>query len=203
MYMNTGQLFWGLFLVGIGIVFLLDNFGTLNATEFFTAYWPLILILIGISLLIGSRPRKRDTVVGAPAAEPSEQPESGTAYGSDFVDESGIFADVSLDIRSERFRGGSVSTVFGDTDIDLRSAGIAEGEHTLKVSGVFGDVEIAVPSELPIDVTGSTVFGSIQVREQTRSGIGQKLRYRSGNYETGERKLRIRCSQVFGDLKIE
>jgi hypothetical protein len=55
MTMNKGRLFWGSFLLGLGALVLLDRSGTL-VIEWggIWAYWPVLLILIGISVLGGS-----------------------------------------------------------------------------------------------------------------------------------------------------
>jgi len=53
--MNKGRLFWGSFLLGLGVFVLLDRSGAL-VIEWggIWAYWPVLLILIGVSVLGGS-----------------------------------------------------------------------------------------------------------------------------------------------------
>ena len=53
--MNKGRLFWGSFLLGLGAFVLLDRSGTL-VFEWggIWAFWPVLLILIGVSVLGGS-----------------------------------------------------------------------------------------------------------------------------------------------------
>jgi len=55
MTMNKGRLFWGSFLLGLGVFVLLDRSGAL-VIEWggIWAYWPVLLILIGVSVLGGS-----------------------------------------------------------------------------------------------------------------------------------------------------
>ena len=48
--------FWGLVLIIAGILFLLQNAGLLEVHDVLHRYWPVILILLGLKLLI----RKRD-----------------------------------------------------------------------------------------------------------------------------------------------
>ncbi|MBP1679521.1 MAG: hypothetical protein H6Q29_1432, partial [Bacteroidetes bacterium] len=52
--MNKGRLFWGSFLLGLGVLVLLDRSGTL-VIEWggIWAFWPVLLILIGVSVLGG------------------------------------------------------------------------------------------------------------------------------------------------------
>jgi predicted membrane protein len=52
---HQGRIFWGLFLIVLGILFLLDQMGRIDFGDVVSDYWPVIFILIGISILINSR----------------------------------------------------------------------------------------------------------------------------------------------------
>jgi len=50
---RNDSIFWGILLLIIGTLFLLDNLGyDLNIWYIFRTYWPLILIFIGIKNII-------------------------------------------------------------------------------------------------------------------------------------------------------
>jgi len=49
-----GRIFSGLVIIAIGVVFLLVNMDKLDFGDFISTYWPMILILIGISHLLTS-----------------------------------------------------------------------------------------------------------------------------------------------------
>ena len=49
---HSGGAFVGLFFVMMGLVFLLGNLGYFQLREFFRSFWPLIFILMGVSLLL-------------------------------------------------------------------------------------------------------------------------------------------------------
>lgn len=51
--MTTWRLFWGIILIGIGILFLADNMGLVDFN--FAFIWPLSLILLGAFVLLGPR----------------------------------------------------------------------------------------------------------------------------------------------------
>jgi predicted membrane protein len=51
---SQGRIFWGLILIAIGVLFLLDQMGELDFGYLFSRYWPAIFILIGISILLGN-----------------------------------------------------------------------------------------------------------------------------------------------------
>lgn len=53
--MNSNKLFWGLLLLAVGILWLLGNLGVISGDFWIEIWrlWPLLLVLWGISLLIG------------------------------------------------------------------------------------------------------------------------------------------------------
>ncbi len=51
----AGQLFTGSLLVGIGLLFLLGNMGYFDVRFVFRNFWPLILILLGVKMLVVER----------------------------------------------------------------------------------------------------------------------------------------------------
>ncbi len=51
---SSGRIFWGFFLVLIGILFLLDRMGRFDLDYAISHYWPAIFIAIGLSIWIGS-----------------------------------------------------------------------------------------------------------------------------------------------------
>jgi predicted membrane protein len=51
---HQGRIFWGLMLIILGVLFLLDQLGEIDFGEIVSVYWPVIFIVIGLSILIGS-----------------------------------------------------------------------------------------------------------------------------------------------------
>lgn len=51
---GDGRIFWGLFLVIIGLLFLLEQLDYLDIGRIISTYWPAIFILIGLSIFIGN-----------------------------------------------------------------------------------------------------------------------------------------------------
>lgn len=51
-YKNSGTIFWGVFLISAGVLFLLQNFNVIDMTiGWLGDFWPLVLIIWGASLL--------------------------------------------------------------------------------------------------------------------------------------------------------
>jgi len=51
---GSGRIFWGLMLIALGSLFLLDQMGELDFGDIIGRYWPVIFILIGLAILINS-----------------------------------------------------------------------------------------------------------------------------------------------------
>ncbi len=51
-----GSVFWGIFLIALGVVFLLANFDIILYEHIFD-YWPLIIIIIGVKLIFDASKR--------------------------------------------------------------------------------------------------------------------------------------------------
>jgi len=51
---HQGRVFWGLILILVGVLFLLDHLGGLDFGELISTYWPVILIILGFSMLVTS-----------------------------------------------------------------------------------------------------------------------------------------------------
>ncbi len=197
---RSGSIWWGTVLILFGLLFLLDNMRVLDLSEVLHQYWPLLLVLWGIIVLArrGEKPGTDATASPQPNVFSDTQGESS----SDQLNQSNVFGDLRMRVQSRNFRGGSISTVFGDSNIDLSGSGLAEGEHELKLSGVFGDTTITLPKDVPYAVDAHTVFGEVRVKDQHRSGITSALTYQSPDYAAGAKKLKIRASQVFGEIIV-
>ncbi len=51
---NQGRIFWGILLIVLGVLFLLDQMDKLDFGDLVGRYWPVIFILIGISILLSN-----------------------------------------------------------------------------------------------------------------------------------------------------
>jgi predicted membrane protein len=195
---SNGRFMWGLVLIGIGLLFLLEHVGLWNIGDLFRDYWPVLLILWGVYILF--RRRQGSSSIHAENA-PFAGPVRGDA-SQELLNTTNVLGEVEISVLSKNFRGGSVSTVFGDIAIDCTAATVADGENYLNVHGVFGGLRIKLPKETAFAVSANTLFGSVAIKDDKRSGFAPSVVYETPGYQTSGRKLRLRCSQVFGDVEI-
>jgi predicted membrane protein len=198
--MNTtnNSSFWGgIILLALGALFLLDNMHVLDFGEFFSNFWPLILIIIGINLIMKVRRENRnDTPAGDPPA-PSAKP-----LPVDKIAESNLFGDLKLKLSSDKFRGGSINNVFGDIEVDMSGCTMEPGSYRLNVNGVFGDVMIYLPANAAVKVDCSAVAGDIAIEGNKREGLFPRMAYQDQNYPGSTVKLDLYGSIIFGSVRI-
>lgn len=185
------NLFWGILLILFGILFLLDNLGFADFGDVIKTFWPLIFILWGINILFR---KKADTVI-------TVDTEVHT-IDNDLLHRSNVFGDVSMGITSTNFKGGSISNVFGDCEIDMTKSILADGEHLLKVHSIFGDTIIFLPKDSGISVTASVLIGDLKVLGQSAEGFSKDIHVTTPDYQTAQKKLSLSITHVFGSVKI-
>jgi hypothetical protein len=187
--MNWGRLFFGLVVVAVGVILLLDNAGTVDAWDIFSTWWPAVVILAGL-VTLAANPRHWPvaliiTAVGTafllsnlgivdigqfiiPAAiiAVGLLVIFGRGLGSrteagDRVNSFNVFSGSELASHSKQFQGGSVSAIFGGAEVDLRDAEPAP-DAQLDVFTAFGGVELKVPEGWEVAVKGLPLFGGIE-----------------------------------------
>lgn len=201
---NMPALVIGLILIALGTLFLFDNLGYVYAWDVVSDYWPLLIIITGLLMLI--RGKRSQVAVISEASPGAARGREGSSIGvmdsSNFISQSEVFGDIKLDITSKSFSGGSCNTVFGDIRLDLSTTELAQGEHYLRLSTVFGDVKLDVPKDMEFSVQVSSFIGEVKIKGSKRSGFLQSHAFQTPGFTSANRKLLVIISQVFGDTKI-
>lgn len=134
----------GLVMIAIGGVFLMDEFNFFHWRDIFRVFWPLIFIIIGISLILRrSHSLKKNELVDE----------------IDLIDDFAIFGGRERTVDSTDFKGGKITAMFGGSEIDLRNAELAEGTNELDLFVMFGGTNIIVPPDWAIKVDVSSILG--------------------------------------------
>jgi predicted membrane protein len=193
-FFSNTSIFWGLIIIIIGILFLLNNLDAFDLGDFIADFWPVILILIGLRLML--RRKHDEKMTSHIAGDKDIVSESNEAFYSN------VFGDFDVAINSKDFQSGKINNVFGDVEVDLTNLNITSGEKKLHVSGVFGDIKVAAPKNVPFFIRASIVAGDIKMMGEKRSGFSVEKTYKSDGYDTAENRLNIYVSHVFGDIKV-
>ena len=210
---STSRFWWGIVLIGLGILFLLDTANVLDVREMIQTFWPLILVFIGIRMLL----RRRMGTAGGAAATGGAGPgaagaanwNAGGSTGSDArqstgdrVEESNLFGNANVRVVSSTFRGGKISTLFGGAEVDLVGATMAPGTHTLKIDCLFGGVTVRLPAGIAVTVSADGVLGEVTVNGEKREGFFPSIEWTSPSYASGSARLQIDASTIFGQVSV-
>jgi predicted membrane protein len=168
-----------------GIVFL--AIGLFNLVP---GLWPLIFVIIGLYIIMkrkGSRSsyHKKD-FQGDPNISASEN-------SNDFLEDVNIFGGGTKIINTDNFKGGSVVSIFGGSDINLMGSKLADGEQSLEVTAIFGGSTLIIPSEWKVELDVISIFG----------GFGDKRRKDPNIVYDQNKVLVVKGLVLFGGGEIK
>ena len=122
-FFGNTRILWGIIIIIIGLLLLLNNMEAIDLGDFISDYWPLILIIAGLYLIFRRKTHYKT--------------ERGIAGDKDIVCESSdafysnVFGDVDVSIVTEDFQTGKINNVFGDIHVTRKL------HRTCKPSGVY------------------------------------------------------------------
>lgn len=183
---SNSSAFWGLVLLVIGAIWLLNNIGVMyfDLGDFIARAWPAAIIVVGLWLLFGGRHRK--VVSHADAAE--------TVSHS--------VGDVDLKPGEIGHDGLHVNVSAGEVHLDLTGTSFQERETKVEVRLGLGDIRIALPKSLPVKVEARTGIGDLHIFDNHRDGFGAKLDVQDPDYDRSQRKLYLVAKSGLGDVKV-
>jgi len=192
--------FWiglGLWVGGIGLFSILHNAGitVLTGSDIARYGWPLILVAIGLSVLLGNwgifccmpgkdRRKKREDWISC-----SKMHTLGDLYHGR--------TSWVIDQDQEFYHG------LGDVVIDLTTADIKPGNYKIFVKVGMGEAKIRVPSGVNIEAEASVGIGELNLFGEKRSGISSLLLKKVIDESASDVTLRIEARVGVGDLTLD
>lgn len=141
-------------------------------------FWPGMMIAAGILLLNKRKIEFKRRV-------------SGQSF--DYLNDSNIMGGGEVKVRSEQFKGGQTSAVFGGASYDMTGSKLAEGHHTLEVLAVFGGFTFIVPSDWEVQLEVTAIFGA----------LADKRKFVKPPESGRDKVLRIKGFVLFGGGEIK
>jgi predicted membrane protein len=135
--------------------------------------WPVVLIAVGAWLIL--QPVLRRT----------------SGEGSDAVRPAltAVFGDRKLRSRARGFEAATITTLFGDVDLDLREVEPA-APMTVDITGIFGDIDVLAPAGWRVELTTGGLFSDIEHHPPPQTP------------PTDAPHLRVRGFSLFGDVRV-
>jgi predicted membrane protein len=149
------------------------------------------LLVIGLGIHLILKHRKTTSMV-TPEGEEFRMGR-GRVLDKDMIDDVAIFGGGAKVINSNNFKGGSITAVFGGSEIDLTNCKLAEGENVIDVVTIFGGCEIFVPKDWNVILDITPIFG----------GFSNKVRRDPNMPVQTDRSLVIRGTAIFGGGEIK
>lgn len=144
---SNNKVLGGIF-TGVGLIWLLPRiFPQLDYGP--SLIIPVLLICIGIFIILKHSQKKTDEGY----YHKSEK------LNKDMVDDVAIFGGGNKVIHSDNFQGGSITAIFGGSEIDLTNCKLAEGTNVLDVVAIFGGTTIIVPKNWNVQLNVTPLFG--------------------------------------------
>jgi len=189
-----------LIIFGIGLFFLVSKFIPSLSLE--PLFWPIIIIGAGIVFMLRPGNSRWNTGKNNPGVSPDlhhgatsqySGPDylPGTVDTNDYLIVKSVFSGVNKNIVSKNFRGGTVASVFGGSQIDLRQADIT-GPVVIKLEIVFGGTKLIVPPHWTVQNEIDGIF----------HGVDDKRNFNPAAGINPEKVLILKGSAVFGGVEI-
>ena len=169
---NSRKRVLGAIITLIGIIWLLPRIFPIhiNGGVIFS------VAVIGLGIYIILRQRGKTIMLSEGQADSAGIPnpvysDSDRTLRKDYLDEVSIFGGGFKMVNSENFRGGSITAIFGGSEIDLTTCKLAEGTSIVDVLALFGGAEIHVPRDWNVVVNTTPIFGGFSnkiVRDPNR-----------------------------------
>lgn len=129
---------FGWIMLFIGSVFFARH--TLGLDVSLGRFWPVILIIVGISITMRA-------IMGPRAPRPSKD----TSDSASTVNERAFVGGISRKNNSQSFQGGELTAVMGGCEIDLREARMAGPTAVIDCFTMWGGLVIQIPPDWAVD----------------------------------------------------
>lgn len=194
---SLGTILFGLILITLGALWLLNVSGAIDVTWTFVA--AVMLVLVGVALLIGAREGSHGgliflgivltavVAIGSLASWPSIGAGVGErAYTPESINE----------VES------SYSWGIGTQSVDLRNIDFPDGRTEISMQLGTGEINVWVPDDIAIRVEWQVGVGDVQVVDRDQSGVGLRGTYESPGFEDADRQLTLDIQLGMGALEV-
>lgn len=168
----------GYILLAIGGFFIIPRVFHISNFDWNSLFWPVMLIFLGL-MVIFHRGRSRARM------------QSRSDSNENYLDDVAIFGGGDKVIRSQNFKGGKITHIFGGSKYIFSDARLAEGTNELELNMIFGGTKLVVPEGWDIKLEMTSIFG----------GFSDK-RMRSIVVVDPDRTLIIKGANIFGGGEI-
>jgi predicted membrane protein len=184
----------GIIIVAAGVFFFLSKATAAYFPELFiSTYWPGLIIILGINLLLFTiilKPKKNGWQCIGGYRKDIHRANAGVDR-DEKINYRFVFSGMEQVILDPVFRGGNIEAIFGGMELDLRRTSLPEGDTFLHVKAIFGGVVIIAPDSWEIEIHPKPFAGGVE-----------DSRIKNGDRDKS-RKLVIIAECAFGGIEIK
>jgi predicted membrane protein len=172
---NRSQLIIGGVLILFGVMAL---FNTVFGIDAWAIFWPSILIIIGIWIIV--RPRY---------------------LGSGVELEQAFFGTIR---RDSTWQVSDLETWIGigDIKLNLSQASFPSGDTEIQVYGFIGDVLLKIPADVGVSVSTTAFISDVTTPEQKMDRIISPLHMESSNFQDAEKRVLLEVTAFIANAKV-
>lgn len=175
---RVGSVIWLI----LGGLLLASNFDLITFNVW-RAFWPLLLIVFGFSLMTRGRVKFSGRWHGAPGA--TAWTDSGARTSA-----LAILSGATRRMSSPDFQGGDATSIMGGCEIDLRQCNIITSPAEFDAFALMGGIELYVPGDWTIRNEGIAILGAIEDSRKETAGNPAKV-------------LILRGAAIMGGIEIK
>lgn len=150
----------GFVLIGLGLVFWLPSITGFDI-RLSQVFWP--ALLIGVGLVIISRRGMHNKY--------NVRTDADGTMRTDYVDDISILGGGMKRFSSQNFKGGTLTAIFGGSEIDLTAAEIAPEGSVLDVFTMFGGTKLIVPGHWQVKSDVISLFGGFNDKRHVKPEV--------------------------------
>lgn len=175
----------GLFPLGIGLYFLLQNIFEVTFVPLYQL-WPLALVIVGVGMLIriGKEPSKKKDF---------SRRKVSFNIDDNYMEATAIFGGENRQVSSYDFKGGKITVIFGGMELDLTNCTLSKDQPEIEVQAVFGGLSLTVPKEWNVKSEIKPIIG----------GVSDDINQYKGAYIDPAAVLILRGTTIMGGIEIK
>lgn len=163
-----------LLLLGVSILGRNMEWFILDLSFIWKMLWPVVLILIGISIITSVRPGAKNNLA--------------------------FMGGVEKNKTNWTLEDDTYTAIMGGIDLDLRYAEIPDGETNIKLTTIMGGMDIIVPHDITVYCKGNVVLGGLEFFNESTGGLISSLEAE----QLGNNKVvRFESSAIMGGIDIK
>lgn len=219
----------GLLILLAGVIGLLNGFGIVEMSlgAIIADFWPIILILVGLSIIISSKGYISGGIVAFLGLVFLNN--NLELFTLDFSLFWSLFWPVIIILIGARIiighksgesrvaimggiekkgtpwklESGNYQAILGGVELDLSSAEFTDKVITLELTAILGGIDITVPNDVAVSCQGTALFGGLEIFGRGSGGIFSNLKSSVGDATTAEKILNLNCNIILGGIEIK